>query len=256
MPRGLVWDAINYSCGYDALFTILFNVWKGNPTKWHQSFNAKNEMMKTLSNGFFQSTNQVVALELVRDQVRTNLNHISPQSFPYGQNGISIDDLCAAVIGQNVFCATGTKTCLRCLYVDPEEVECLNEFHCLKYQQNVDGVMLKERIFNDLSGLSGTWCPECRCENEAIEMQLVPRLHRLPDLFIVSIQQNGSNFPIEHKLHFDLNGNTRVLLLRGVIYLGSFHFTSRVIGSDGRLWFHDGISTGRACIDERRQSPS
>ncbi|KAJ6529446.1 hypothetical protein DFH09DRAFT_155008, partial [Mycena vulgaris] len=54
----------------------------------------------------------------------------------------------------------------------------------------------------------------------------------------------------EHKLRFDLEGTTRILLLRGVIYFGNIHFTSRIISSDGRVWFHDGIGTGRACVDE------
>ncbi|KAI0753907.1 hypothetical protein BC629DRAFT_1257237, partial [Irpex lacteus] len=30
--------------------------------------------------------------------------------------------------------------------------------------------------------------------------------------------------------------------LAGVVYLGSGHFTSRYIDSDGRVWSHDGIS--------------
>ncbi|KAJ6549529.1 hypothetical protein DFH09DRAFT_926103 [Mycena vulgaris] len=81
-------------------------------------------------------------------------------------------------------------------------------------------------------------------------MQWVPRLLRVPDLLIVGIGQNGSKLPIERRLRFDLNGNTQILLLRGIIYVGNFHFTSRLVDSDGRVWFHDGIRTGRACVDE------
>ncbi|KAJ7038712.1 hypothetical protein C8F04DRAFT_910233, partial [Mycena alexandri] len=53
------------------------------------------------------------------------------------------------------------------------------------------------------------------------------------------------------KLRLNLNGAAHILLLRGVIYHGSFHFTSRIIGTDGRVWFHDGMTTGQVCTDER-----
>ncbi|KAH9949756.1 hypothetical protein B0H21DRAFT_687977, partial [Amylocystis lapponica] len=35
--------------------------------------------------------------------------------------------------------------------------------------------------------------------------------------------------------------------LCGIIYYGGFHFTSRIIMSDGSIWFNDGISTGNMC---------
>ncbi|KAJ6512378.1 hypothetical protein DFH09DRAFT_941468 [Mycena vulgaris] len=47
------------------------------------------------------------------------------------------------------------------------------------------------------------------------------------------------------------NGSqTKILFLRGIIYYGGVHFTSRIMGLDGRIWYHDGIETGRAHIDE------
>ncbi len=36
--------------------------------------------------------------------------------------------------------------------------------------------------------------------------------------------------------------------LKGIIYFGGAHFTSRVINQSGELWYHDGIATGRNCI--------
>ncbi|KAH6867293.1 hypothetical protein BKA70DRAFT_1133828 [Coprinopsis sp. MPI-PUGE-AT-0042] len=35
--------------------------------------------------------------------------------------------------------------------------------------------------------------------------------------------------------------------LRGLIYLGNEHFTSRWIDGQGQIWFHDGARTGRLC---------
>jgi len=36
-PPGIQWDGNNYSCAYDALFTILFNIWAANPKKWKKN---------------------------------------------------------------------------------------------------------------------------------------------------------------------------------------------------------------------------
>jgi hypothetical protein len=35
---GTQWDENNYSCAYDALFTILFNIWVTEPRKWMKIF--------------------------------------------------------------------------------------------------------------------------------------------------------------------------------------------------------------------------
>ena len=31
VPLGLIWDHNNYSCAYDSLFTILYNIWTDSP---------------------------------------------------------------------------------------------------------------------------------------------------------------------------------------------------------------------------------
>ncbi|KAL1671597.1 hypothetical protein EV122DRAFT_196868, partial [Schizophyllum commune] len=33
-PRGYRWDATDWSCPYDSLFTILHSIWTGNPARW------------------------------------------------------------------------------------------------------------------------------------------------------------------------------------------------------------------------------
>ncbi|KAJ7664168.1 hypothetical protein B0H17DRAFT_952241 [Mycena rosella] len=42
--------------------------------------------------------------------------------------------------------------------------------------------------------------------------------------------------------------------LRGIVYGGQAHFTSRFIDINGTIWFHDGISTGRNCVPETNLS--
>ncbi|KAJ7015909.1 hypothetical protein C8F04DRAFT_984446, partial [Mycena alexandri] len=45
-------------------------------------------------------------------------------------------------------------------------------------------------------------------------------------------------------------GSVVTMKLRGIIYAGQAHFTCRYIERDGTMWFHDGITTGRNCLEE------
>ncbi|KAJ7983063.1 hypothetical protein DFH06DRAFT_912420, partial [Mycena polygramma] len=36
--------------------------------------------------------------------------------------------------------------------------------------------------------------------------------------------------------------------LRGIIYYADHHFTSVVVGPDGSMWFHDGMTTRKSCL--------
>ncbi|KAJ7030888.1 hypothetical protein C8F04DRAFT_961062 [Mycena alexandri] len=38
--------------------------------------------------------------------------------------------------------------------------------------------------------------------------------------------------------------------LRGIIYGGDAHFTSRYISAQGSVWFHDGMTTARSYVEE------
>jgi hypothetical protein len=45
-------------------------------------------------------------------------------------------------------------------------------------------------------------------------------------------------------------GETVALDIRGLIYHGDFHFTSCIIGTDGMVWYHDGIATRNSCEND------
>jgi hypothetical protein len=58
------------------------------------------------------------------------------------------------------------------------------------------------------------------------------------------------NTQISQKVKFVVNGEEVLLSLRGIIYHGDNHFTSRVFSSKGKVWFHDGITTKNKCIED------
>ncbi|KAH7905861.1 hypothetical protein BJ138DRAFT_1118095 [Hygrophoropsis aurantiaca] len=49
---GLKWDETNYSCAYDALFTILFHVWLDNPHRWNNHMMNFTCFLNQLVKGF------------------------------------------------------------------------------------------------------------------------------------------------------------------------------------------------------------
>src|ERR1700734_1528823 len=49
-PSGLIWDGDNYSCAYDALFTILYDIWSTDTKAWSRRFKEINQHhLKSLS---------------------------------------------------------------------------------------------------------------------------------------------------------------------------------------------------------------
>jgi hypothetical protein len=65
---------------------------------------------------------------------------------------------------------------------------------------------------------------------------------------LLAFATSASTTTLDHNLVVTIEGNTELkpYQLRGVIYYGSDHFTSRIISLTGQVWFHDGIITGRS----------
>jgi len=69
-PIGLEWDGKDYSCAYDTLFTILFDIWAQDPRIWTKRFRSiGNEFLTALSKGFRHFEAGKMTLEDVRDGI-------------------------------------------------------------------------------------------------------------------------------------------------------------------------------------------
>jgi hypothetical protein len=58
------------------------------------------------------------------------------------------------------------------------------------------------------------------------------------------------NIVTSHRLEFKTDTGVKSLLLRGIVYHGNNHFTSRIVSLDNQVWYHDGMTTGRSCISD------
>jgi len=68
-PIGLIWDSQDYSCAYDALFTILGDIWVFNPTMWTREFGLMSSFANKLGLGFQQVSLKQKYFEDARNSV-------------------------------------------------------------------------------------------------------------------------------------------------------------------------------------------
>jgi hypothetical protein len=65
--------------------------------------------------------------------------------------------------------------------------------------------------------------------------------------YILIIAHADTNVRTSHRIKVKTNSEDKYLYLRGIIYYGDIHFTSRIISTNGDVWYHDGMTTGSTC---------
>ena len=71
---------------------------------------------------------------------------------------------------------------------------------------------------------------------------------RLP--YIMCVVLNKSCFKINETLTYVYEGVDVTFHLRGIVYGDGHHFVTRLFAKDGRIWFHDSVTTRDLCIPE------
>ena len=116
-PAGLIWNGDNYSCAYDALFTILYEIWSIDTKVWTRRFKEINQChLKSVSVCFKKYMNGLASLETARDTIRHELHSQSPAQFPYGTRGTSVSALASAILAPQNFVAISSPKCTNCEY--------------------------------------------------------------------------------------------------------------------------------------------
>ncbi|RDX51845.1 hypothetical protein OH76DRAFT_1324179, partial [Lentinus brumalis] len=88
-PR-LIWDHANWSCGYDAVLTLLWNLYVDLGDPWLRTVAPNNQLLSVMRLYFPAAASNPASLEICRDQLRDLLFIASPQSYPRtGQRKVS-----------------------------------------------------------------------------------------------------------------------------------------------------------------------
>ena len=238
-PTGLIWDGDNYSCAYDSLLVILYHIWTKDPKAWSRHFrNFGNHYLTALDRGFKQHLEGSVSLEKVRDDIRFAHHSADPIAYPTGPRGASVGRLAFDMLKINDVVASSQIVCSNCTYKEPEQEHILG--YVISPAESTQSSQSTSQWINNLGHDVAKSCPECMCEMNKIICHNEP-----PKLLMLEYPE--SSIETNPRIKYDTDGGDVYLNLKGIVYLGSFHFTSRLIESDGTIWYHDGRTTGALC---------
>ena len=239
-PSGLIWDGDNYSCAYDSLFTVLYEIWSNDTKVWTRRFKEINQhYLKSLSVCFKKYMNGQATFETARDTIRHEIYTKNPEQFPYGTRGTSVAALTSTILAPHGFVAISSPVCTSCEYSEPSIDDRL-EF---VLHEKEDTPKSTSKWLGSLEHETHEKCPHCF----SAMMQPI-NFKSAPNVLVFEI--NSRKIKVSKTLKFEQEGETVVLDIRGLIYHGDFHFTSRIIGTDGMVWYHDGMTTGSSCENE------
>jgi hypothetical protein len=242
VPIGTQWQ--QNSCAYDAVCTVLFNIWHENTDATTVSWQElHNDLLDSLTADFsshtsINSPSGMYSLEQIRDYMRRRFSRISGE-FPFGQYA-SVHTIMDRLLTSSVPILSSKRQCPNGHTVDNEERTVSS---CEIMTPNApDNLSIQQYIDNFSVPLSSS-CPECECD---LIRHFSFACH--PPLLAIELWQGLPEFGPD--LHVEVHGLHRRYSLRGVIYFAANHFTARVVTQTGIVWFHDGIFSGSTLIYE------
>ena len=175
-----------------------------------------------------------ISIEEARDNVHQLLHENNSELFPMGAEYINVVDLASAVGSLSESVASTQYECTKCEHViyTNSEIDYFAELQCsvLNIQQSDTVAGILGRL---LSLTTNKKCPKC---NQAMLKNTY--LNNTPELLILHLPYS------EVKINQKMKVGGKSMSLRGVVYYGSYHYTSRMIDMDKNVWFHDGMVTG------------
>ena len=235
--HGPIWN--NNSCAFDAVVAILCNIWRSDPELWTEIFEEINsQYLRRNLAAILLVDNLISVLNEARDAIRTALVNDFSNVFVMGMETSPQEILARlletryTVYSSRPVCNNGHKD---------EDYEVLNE-SCF-IPRDMDGFTGSlQRWFNFFQRASNRRCRRCG-ENT----NRVFRFECLPPLIAVDLQPSVT---ISHHLQLSsVNDHQCRYKLKGVIYYGAHHFTSRILSDDNTVWFYDGLN-GQSMIPE------
>ena len=246
VPIGTQWE--NNSCAYDAICTVLFNIWREDPAEITLSWNwLDNDLLDALTTDFGSHkdhrTNTELAsysLDQIRDQLRHRLAGIDSE-FTFGRYA-SVHAIMNRLLETKDPVMKSIHRCRDNHLVDRNERVSNSCEITTAGASALSGHSIQEYM-EDFSVPVSATCPECR--NELVR-SFSFTLH--PPMLCIELWQRPRM--LDSFLHIEAGGLRRQYNLRGVVYFSCDHFTSRVIAKNGMIWYHDGLLTGSRLIYE------
>ncbi|KAH7918319.1 hypothetical protein BV22DRAFT_1024776 [Leucogyrophana mollusca] len=237
--QGLKWDCVNYSCAYDALFTMLLNIWCESPMTWNKTFRGFGPFMDCLIEGFQRAYRGTGSLENTRDRVRVQLNSSNATLFPQGRLGASVGDLALAMLDATNapspwllcnICNTRLpiQSTVRHVFDVGSNTPVSTTEWLMKCHQNRTPAVCT----GCLSPVSNQW--HCDAPPKIIAMNISDQPVRISPVVKIMGKARSSS-----------------LYFRGIVYYGDFHFTSQFVSRENKMFFHNGIKDGSTHLSDK-----
>jgi hypothetical protein len=254
VPLGLIWDSKDYSCAYDSLFTILYNIWTEAPTVWSGRFRNVTDCLSMLSDSFLLVKNGTIAIEGARDAMRRELNRLDSRESPMGAAFTCLAKLTSEMMGNNHDSGAIYLSCITCGYKGNTLLH-ISEYFQLKDSGPLQDGSYQHGYISDCLALHLTEkqkvstfpCPRCPTSNSNTQhlLTLAISMNRLP--YIMCIMLNKSCFQVNETLNYVHDEFDVIYRLKGIVYGDGNHFVARLFTKDCKIWYHDGMTTGSNC---------
>ena len=253
IPLGTRWQ--NNSCAYDAVITILFNIWREDATcisetdSWHE---LHCELLNSLTQHFHKHGDVEVAsasvqsfsLERIRDFIRCRLARFSAE-FTFGRYA-SVHSVTEQLLKTSEPVTTSSLSCPDGHAIDRNPSPTSN---C---EIIIFGGPSLQAILDNFSIETAA-----KCSTSNTYLSRVTKFIQAPPLLAFDL--GTGNIPFLDPVLWISCRDARVQVrysLRGIIYFENGHFTERVITCTGMVWFHDGMLTGRSLSYETNNMTS
>ncbi|KAI0643361.1 hypothetical protein C8Q79DRAFT_883655, partial [Trametes meyenii] len=243
-------DSSDWSCGYDALFTILWNVRVDNGDVWLRTLSAAGQLAGTLVDSLVLLDISAPMLERVRDAMRDTLASHYPAEFPRRGHALtSVSDLVFRLFTHVRTYGSSKACCGACGFSAVQRTDLTGTLLWtvmpeLTRRLYVQGHETTSQNVIDLM-LSSTCVVRCTACREDVIVRT--ELFNAPPLVVLDVSTGADVIP-NTSLTIPVNGSARTWRLCGAIYHGYSHFTARYVASNGSVWYHDGANTGSYCV--------
>jgi hypothetical protein len=216
----------------------LYEIWVQDPKTWSRYFRSiGNNYLTLLSTCFRQFYKGELSLENVRDDLRQRLHAMDPPAFPFGCIGASVGRLASELLKTNGPVTSSQDICTNCDHEGPVRDHSYGYFLSPPESRNPSST---SKLIQTLGRKAPHSCPECMCD-----MTRDVSFNEPPKLLVIEYPE--SDMKTSHSIKVKSDTGPAYLYLRGIIYLGGYHFTSQVIAVDGTTWYHDGRTDYGIC---------
>ena len=248
--QGFKWSN-TYSCAYDSLWTILLSIYREDPGRWNSNIRNDNIYFVKFSELIDKTDRGIITLEQARDTLRHYFHSLYPDRYPITatREGTDISELCNEMFRQSTPFISQVLTCINCnLEFSSNQVDSI-DWVCTQGQWSTspfkEGSLRYSRI--------QFWLPVFM--NPKMTERCTQCRHKLHGVRKFDIFPNFISFGVDMvSVKFDriINIQDQCYRLCGIVYHGDFHFSSRIISSNGDVWSYDGmLNDGMSSYEEK-----